>query len=227
MKILVSDFDNTLFTKDYLENIKKINEFVKKGNMFIIATGRNVNHLKKDIQSYNINYSYLICNDGGIIVDKFDNIIYRLDVLKNDVQSLFDFLNKENINEIYIDNGFDYFKDNKTVVNAIIGKIKNRKQTLKTAKKIEKKYPNIFCYLSISWLNIVNKKASKGEAIMFLKNKLNLKKTNIYTVGDEVNDISMNSMFNGYYMKNSPNKKLKKVSIDSVDKVSNLIDIIT
>ena len=67
MKVLVSDFDNTLFTDDYQLNIKKINEFVDKGNLFIIATGRNYNQLKSDIKGKNIKYSYLICEDGAKI----------------------------------------------------------------------------------------------------------------------------------------------------------------
>ena len=48
MKIVVSDFDNTFFTDKYLENIDIINDFVNKGNKFVIATGRPLYLLKKD-----------------------------------------------------------------------------------------------------------------------------------------------------------------------------------
>ena len=39
MKILVSDFDKTLFTDEYELNIELVNKFISEGNIFIIATG--------------------------------------------------------------------------------------------------------------------------------------------------------------------------------------------
>ena len=50
MKILASDFDNTIYfpdndelTKDNIESIKK---FITKGNIFCVITGRNYTDLK-------------------------------------------------------------------------------------------------------------------------------------------------------------------------------------
>ena len=76
MKILASDFDDTLFVnnKDILEkNIKAIKEFITNGNIFCIITGRNYSYLKQDLIKYNIPYSYLICCDGAKI---FNNVDY-------------------------------------------------------------------------------------------------------------------------------------------------------
>ena len=67
MKILASDFDNTIYfpdndelTKDNIESIKK---FITKGNIFCVITGRNYTDLKVYLNKYNIPYSYLICED--------------------------------------------------------------------------------------------------------------------------------------------------------------------
>ena len=50
MKILASDFDNTLyFPEDETQtrnNVKSIKEFIKQGNIFCIITGRNYTDLK-------------------------------------------------------------------------------------------------------------------------------------------------------------------------------------
>ncbi len=227
MKILVSDFDKTLFTDDYLQNIQKINEFVDHGNMFIIATGRNVNQLKRDIVGYNINYSYLICNDGGIILDQDDNIIYRLDIPKEEAISLYEFLKiKQNISSVFIDDGFVHETEYKTNANAVLGRFKERNQTEYIIEQIKKLYPDVYAYISLVWINIVNKEVSKGNAIKYLQETLNLNKHNIYTVGDGINDISMISMFNGYYMEEDSYEKLKQISVGSVKRVMDLVDII-
>ena len=39
MSIVISDFDNTILDKNYLNNIKAIKNFVNRGNMFIIGDG--------------------------------------------------------------------------------------------------------------------------------------------------------------------------------------------
>ena len=43
MRIIASDFDETLFIKDenqFSKNIKAIDNFINKGNIFVIITGR-------------------------------------------------------------------------------------------------------------------------------------------------------------------------------------------
>ena len=78
MKLIVSDFDLTFFDENYDENIELINSFVDKGNMFIIATGRSYELLKKEIENKNIKFKYLICSDGAVILDENLNIIRQI-----------------------------------------------------------------------------------------------------------------------------------------------------
>ena len=53
-KVLVVDYDRTLFinNSDMLNNINSINKFRENGNIFIIATGRTYNSLKKEIDNF-------------------------------------------------------------------------------------------------------------------------------------------------------------------------------
>ena len=46
MKLLVTDFDGTLYTDDYNKNIEALNKFKQKGNKIVIATGRYLSSLK-------------------------------------------------------------------------------------------------------------------------------------------------------------------------------------
>ncbi len=227
MKILVSDFDNTLFTEDYHLNIKEINKFVKKGNMFIIATGRNYNQLMKEIKSKKIKYNYLICNDGGLIFDKNHRLIYRLDIDHQVVDDLIlEFAMDPNIQFTLIDDGFQYYENKTNLNNALIARYNNYDLAQQKIKELMKKYPVIFGYLSRNWINIVNKEASKGKAIKYLVNQLNLKEEAVYTIGDSTNDISMNKLFNGYFIKNNSKPQLMEISKGSVNSVWELVKII-
>ena len=82
MKILASDFDNTIYYLDDSEknqkNFEAIRKFVSYGNIFCIITGRNYTDLKKILNQYNIPYSYLICEDGAKI---FNNMDYCIDTI--------------------------------------------------------------------------------------------------------------------------------------------------
>lgn len=79
MKILVSDFDGTLFIDNRVskEDIQKIEEFRKKGNIFIISTARNFSTVKKECLKYSINVDYFFCDIGSVILDNDGNVLYK------------------------------------------------------------------------------------------------------------------------------------------------------
>ena len=76
-KILVSDYDNTFFRddKEIKENMLKVEEFRRKNNLFIIATGRSYYDFNRALKEYDIKYDYLIINQGATILDNKNNII--------------------------------------------------------------------------------------------------------------------------------------------------------
>lgn len=81
MIVVVSDFDGTMYPyDDEAKNIPKINlekiaEFRKKGNAFVFCTGRNVLSMLMEIKYHNIEYDYLICNSGAIILDNKGEVL--------------------------------------------------------------------------------------------------------------------------------------------------------
>ena len=85
-KILVSDYDKTFYLND--EDIEKnkiaINEFRKKGNIFIIATGRSHFDFYNKLDLYKFDYDYVIINHGATILDKNDNILANFPI-KNEI----------------------------------------------------------------------------------------------------------------------------------------------
>lgn len=79
MKIAVSDFDGTLFFHQN-DTIPQINiEAVKKwrnaNNIFCLCTGRDMRSLMYEINRHDLEYDFIICNNGGTLFDKNLNIV--------------------------------------------------------------------------------------------------------------------------------------------------------
>lgn len=223
-KLLVSDFDHTLYNDDdYLKNIKSVNGFVKKGNIFVIATGRNINQIKQGIGDNIINYSHLICNDGGIIFDTEYNVVFRKDIPSPLISPVCEMFRESGIiSEYFIDTAYELTKDEYAEANAIIGKFEDEIKAKALLDKILDKFPIINGYISGNWLNITDKSVSKGNGIKVLNNILNIDEKNIYTIGDTVNDISM-SNYQSYAMENGTDD-LKAVCLGTFKSVYEMIE---
>ena len=82
MILLASDYDNTLntFKLDLKINIYYLKKFIKEGNIFLLNTGRPYKSIKREIREYNIPYNYLSCNDGNILFNNLDSILYASNI---------------------------------------------------------------------------------------------------------------------------------------------------
>lgn len=224
MKILISDFDGTFLDHNFEKNIKFVQEFVEQGNIFIIATGRNITSLQKVICNYNIPFSYLIQNDGGIILNSTYQEIYRNDLENELCKELLIQLNSSSIFEnVFCDTGYSYKKEVTNKANRIIGKIKEREKADKYLKELKEIYGNkIYAYLSNNWINITSGNNDKLTAIEWLAKHNNWSRKNIYTVGDSYNDLRMLITYQGYLVGN----KLNKHSIIKIEKFLELEKIL-
>lgn len=222
MKIIISDFDNTFYDDSYEKNIDEIKKFINDGNIFIIATGRNINQLKKDLDINNISCKFYICNDGATIYDNNLNLIYYKNIEIDIAKSIYEFLIKNNdICEVYSDSIDKYTDKIADRCNKIIAKPKNRKSAKLVLNELLNKYSSINGYISENWININDYNVSKGNAINFLINQYKLNKDSIYTIGDNINDISMMENFNSYAILNEPNIEYKSKYI-----VNNFIEFL-
>ncbi len=78
MKILASDLDGTLIVNNNIskENIEAIHRLKENGGKFIISTGRTFNGVKNIIDTYPLEYDYLSLCNGGLIIDKNNNVVW-------------------------------------------------------------------------------------------------------------------------------------------------------
>lgn len=214
MKVIVSDFDLTFYDNNFLENIKLVNEWMHKNNKFIIATGRSIYQLRKVIDNYEIAADYYICNDGGVIFDKDFNEIYRKDIDNELSKTLFDYLvNTNAFEDVFIDTSETITKSNNARCNRLIGMINNRDAARNVLHDILGKYPEVHGYISTNCLNITEKSVNKASGIKFVIDINNWNESDIYTIGDAVNDIEMLQNYNGFLIdKEIKNVDLRKVS---------------
>ena len=201
MKILASDFDNTIFFPDNEDitknNIDKIKEFIKKGNAFCIITGRNYTDLKVLLNKYNIPYTYLVCEDGAKI---FNNMDYCLDTTYLDeeiINRIKEILNSINCN-YYLDDGYNKTEYLKDVVKIVVN-CKDEKEKESIVELVKSKI-DIHIYASRTHVNIINKKVNKNYALNKLIDLENIKEK-LFVIGDNDNDYEMLKSFDGGVIK--------------------------
>ena len=231
MKILVSDFDDSFYTKDYSieEAVKKIKEFRNKGNKFILATGRSVTNLLKELSNYDpYIYDYLLCNDGSIIYDSNLSELFRDDLIHENRHGIVMMLNASDaVTKVTIDNGYDFLENPDSEGVRLIGTLNTEKrdEAVKLLNEVLDKYKDYTGYLSNYYMMILNNYMDKGYALNKLCELENLNKDDIYTLGDEVNDYQLVRDFKGYAIEGA-NKILDKVKTGTVKNIGELIDLI-
>ena len=229
-KILISDYDGTFYQNgiDIKKNIDKVNEFRTLGNLFVLATGRSYVDLKIMIDKYKIPYDYLILNHGALLLSKKLEILNVFTLDKELVGSVLEYAN--NNKDIYDVVLIDVFKkkviDTSNAVKIML-KLYSYDNALDVKKYIDERYTNIKCYYEKEdnhyLVEIVSSKASKSLMIEKILVREEIKKDNVFTIGDGVNDIDMIRNFNGYRVINSC-KELDSITNRVIDNVSDLIE---
>lgn len=226
-KLLVSDYDQTFYIND--EDIEKnkiaVNEFRKKGNIFVIATGRSYADFMKKKNQYNIEYDYLIINHGATILDKKENIIFNEKIPNEILDSLKFDLHIENSERNFccsiLESRVEFEHKNLTKIHV---KYNDLEYSNKILKKLEEKYNSFLNSYLVSGnsIEIISKNANKSKAIKLLSKEIEIVQEEIYTIGDSYSDFEMVKDYNGYAMKESVDG-LKNVALEEIDSVSDLI----
>lgn len=226
MKILISDYDSTLYINedDIRNNAKKIEEFRRNGNMFIISTARNYSSIKEECMKYNIITDYFFCDIGSVILDFDGNVIYEQHIEKNEIEKI------EKIIQPYEDDlKITRYGTNSKIENVnndiVEYKIKGNMNSLfKIKSMIDEKVSNVKTQITEDNRFIIHTSTKESiiEKFIFIEG---INKDYIYTVGDELDDLEMLKRYKGYRMINC-NPIVEKNIKNKVDNVSQLIDII-
>ena len=231
-KILISDYDQTFYIndEDIQRNKKAVEEFKRRGNIFVIATGRSYLDFHNKVNEYNIDYDYVIINHGATILDKDDNVFSNfsmnndiIEKIKNDLQiekSIHNFCCSALESRV----NFDH-KD-LTKINV---KYNSKDEAMEINENINHKYSDYVksYYVSHDSVEIISNRTNKAIAIELLLERLGVDRKNAYIIGDGYSDIEMVKNFNGFAMKDSVQelKDIAKKEYESVSELINELDI--
>ncbi len=224
MKILASDFDNTIYFLDNEERNKrnafKINEFISNGNIFCIITGRNYADLKNYLKKYNILYTYLVCDDGAKIFNSVDYCLDTINLDKLTIEKTIKIL--ENINaDYYLDDGYNKTENMSDCVKIVVNCI-DEKEKERIVQLVKDKI-DVHIYASRTHVNIIEKSVNKEHALKRLFNIENLDYNKLYVIGDNDNDYEMLETFNGAVIKEH-HTKLNELKKEEYNELNEYID---
>ena len=225
MKILGSDFDNTIFFLDDHEqtkrNIDAINNFRQQGNIFCLITGRTYKETKDIVKKLNLTFDYLVCGDGAMIFNKELECI-KLNMLDQDVALKVLKILNDNEYEPYIENGYEITD---TVVNCIkiSAEYSKDKEDAERVVKILNETLNVYAYASRVHINVNNPNNNKKQAIIDLAKIINISPSEFNVIGDSINDYEMIEEYNGAVVKNY-NKQLQNLNPKVYDSVASYIE---
>ena len=209
MNLIISDFDGTLFDKNYKKNIEAIKK--NKNIDLIIATGRNYKSLKKDLK---IRCQYYICNDGGYILNKNEKIIYKNFFNQKSIEIIYKRLKELNYDDYFFDYIDTFDKEILTNVNKLSIKIRDN-NAASDMDYILNNIDDAYGYLSENWINILPILSKKVNAIEHILNNNSYDK--VYVIGNESNDYDMIKKYNGFL--------ITEKKVDGYNCIKNFLEI--
>ena len=229
MKLLVSDYDLTFNSIDYDVWINKhfVKQFRDNGNLFFLNTGRSYESIKKEIDKFRINFDYLGCCDGNLILNKNLEIVYCTSlpstILEN-LQSLKKDDTKFSCDAVtYQGKILEYvvmmYENDDGFSDRLNEFGNNNGLTVKNFKKL------IFHKFKLkrgNYFYLGKDDISKSSAISIVSELENISRCDIFTIGDHLNDLEMIKDFNGYTLPWGK-KEVKDVSQGKVLSVSSLV----
>lgn len=225
-KILVSDFDGTIKTSskyiNYL-NFKALRKFKENGNKLVIASARDFNSLKSNLVNNSLYYDALICNDGGSIFSKDNELLYGLFFENQELENIIYFFKKQGNKyikriDLYNKFGFTYTQNNIIEVALLLKSFKNVERLLKFSTD----YFNNIQINKVGQFAYIRKKSNKSSALKKLSEIYGLDKNDIVAIGDGINDYEMIRDYKGYNVLYS-HPILYKVSNGTVISTSQLV----
>lgn len=222
MKIIASDYDGT-FNHNGIDDNKRnaVAKWRKAGNLFGIISGRGYPSLKDVVDRNPFEYDFLICNNGAVIFDDKERIVFEIRCDGSYAKPLITDMFRWGCPMANID------KDVPVMVKPGNNKAETGEYTLETlpeityfnqistyldtvdeatvvVKNIEEKYSDILTPLQNgNCIDIVPQGVNKAQGIYALLKLVNATYDDVIAVGDNINDTHMIAEFCSYAMENA------------------------
>lgn len=205
MKLLSSDYDRTLNTFDYdlVINMLAIEKFRRNGNIFLLNTGRSYKSINREITKYHINYDYLSCCDGNLVLNKNNDILYSTNLSVSTLNCLNKLNDKYHCFKIipitYNNRILEYevkmYPVDSNIYLEFIKICQHQGLNVKEFERFELIGLKLF---KVKYFYLCDPNISKSFSTSMVGELENISKCDIFTIGDHLNDLEMIRDFNGY-----------------------------
>lgn len=246
VKVLASDFDNTLFFRNIgdgfkEEDIKAILEFQHEGHLFGMCSGRPLAGLLGPLNGI-IKPDFYIVSTGGLILDKDYHVLFSQKIPFDIANEIYETYKDEiellpqtlSLEDVYITRPH---KDDEHAIQIIsmedmrgkdIYSFSLIQSTVERAsqitKEINEKYDEVDAYQNVDSIDVVYKGCSKGTAVLRLKELFHIEK--IAGIGDSYNDLPMLNVVDQAFTFHTSPKVIKKEANYVVSSIKEAIDIL-
>lgn len=217
MKYLIAiDSDGTLCHTDGTISAatkEVIRKHIDIGNFVVVCTARPRYHTLKiadEIKSSR----YVISSNGSEIYDSYNNKVIWGSYIDYDVcVKVYEYASLKNVRVMYVIDDTEYVTlytrndnqrklDDENYSSILKGNVKQIMVVGSDKEKIKLFRDMIYQYYDLSivdysdsslesWFSVINKQASKGNAVVQLAKYLDVSENNIIAIGNDMNDISM------------------------------------
>lgn len=249
MKLLASDFDQTLWFEDHMKDkdVKAIQHFQKQGHLFGICSGRSLSGIIKYSQLYDLQFDFYILLSGGLILNKDYEVIFESQIPLTLVKEIYAFTHQQDITVVVDD--VTYFLTHhhqekafgqvihsldeipQSYVHAFSFHYQETEISLAqqmTAKILKKYGHDIEAFQNNQHIDLTMKGCSKGKGIKIIQDYFHLSDDDIYGIGDNYNDLPMfEAIQHSYSFDYAPievQKKAEKIVSQLYECIENIIN---
>lgn len=233
--------------EELFKNIEAVKRWRAAGNIFVFATGRDWISVDYDAKKNGIEYDLLVALNGGFICDEKGKEYYKKTIDNQIARDVIEMLDEPSNGQLLVQNGIDgcykvhYVEGNKKImklyekVNELykytpeealrrevvsVGcRLDCKDRVQKLCDEVNSKYNDqINAVANTFYVCVAGADISKASGIKRVMEHYGIKEENVYTIGDDYNDIPMIEEFYGAAMENGAGavKSAAEVVVTSV-----------
>jgi len=230
MKIAASDFDGTLYHEGEgitQETLQAIHKWQADGNKFGLVTGRNLHLLRLSLADYDLKLDFCVGLNGAVIFNEKEEEIFSQEMPPGTIPKLWAHeIAQESPYVMTLQGDCSYSKWNdpahaNPVLYANIPEITpeeaqslphilqmcfaadSPERAAKLAADISESFKGLLsAEANLAYIDVCAAGNNKGTGLYHLQEAMGWQKSPLYTIGDDLNDLSMIERFQGFAMSN-------------------------
>lgn len=235
------------------KNIEAVRRWREAGNIFIFATGRDWISVDYEKKKNGIEYDQLVALNGGFICDESGKELYKK-VINNDVaRDIINTLSGPSNGQVLVQNGIDgcykvhNVEGDEKIINlhkkvteiykysaqealerevvSVGCRLEDKEMVQSLCDRVNAEYPeHVNAVANTFYVCVAGHGISKASGIKKVMEHYGITQDNVYTIGDDYNDIPMIEAYHGAAMDNAV-QATKDVADEIVTSVHEFIDL--